>query len=635
MMTISVPLVPRNGNGPLRPLIIGRISTINQDPENIAASYRVADEFLRQNFSGPVMPKYLGEQASGMLADRQTFLEAEELIEAGAVDLVLAEDLSRIHRNPRYQWAFVQNCIDARTRLICLAEGLDTAIGNWHLLLGVASIVAGAAVPEAQRRVRRTANHTFHKGGMVQKVKFGYRKLSKEEAASGKFGPVGLELAKTPEHTPIIREMRAKVLQRSSPDRIADWLIDEAVRPGHYVKSGRWTGRLVEELLRDPILSGTRTFRDTIYEQVLRSGKHRRNQNPCPETEYHPELAHMTLEEQSEMIAVLDARRNGRDFPAGPDHPSWHRPRSESLWPGQHARCANCGGRFYRYGKFLKCQNALSKGPRTCWNHVQVDIETARRKVLPWVVGELGRFPEFRSAMVQAAWNEYRKVRRRQRSSGDCILQCIKQLEVQASRLAAAIRKGGEMEALVGELQTVDKNLQDARAEKANLETQSQDTSGFDTPDAIADRLDEAIFHLAETSFEFADLFRRLLPVFVIQPVQALDCAQVRPRAKLTMHFDEWSDQGNVPPPISVALDLFQYPVHVEHLAACVSAKKATPDASLDTIADKLGINRMTVKRALAYARRMEESNLDNPYRELVQQPKQASRWKGTGSERT
>jgi len=65
------------------------------------------------------------------------------------------------------------------------ATNLDTANENWEVTLGAAALRHGLHIPDTRRRVRRTAEHGFHRGGMVAKIRFGYRKLSKEEADTG------------------------------------------------------------------------------------------------------------------------------------------------------------------------------------------------------------------------------------------------------------------------------------------------------------------------------------------------------------------------------------------------------------------------------------------------------------------
>ena len=106
---------------------------------------------------------------------------------------MIAEDLARIYRNPRHQYRFVQDCVDQGTRVICVGDNLDTADENWEITMGAAALRHGLHIPDTRRRVRRTATHSFHKGGMVQKIRYGYRRLSAEEAASAQFGLKGLE----------------------------------------------------------------------------------------------------------------------------------------------------------------------------------------------------------------------------------------------------------------------------------------------------------------------------------------------------------------------------------------------------------------------------------------------------------
>src|SRR3954465_7582763 len=112
MPLANIPLTPKDPDGPLRVLILGRISTIHQDLENIQASYRYVEDYLGRIYHGPLHIKRLGERGSGLRTDRLTILEAEEEIDTGTWDLVIMEELSRAHRNPRHQYAFVQDAVD-------------------------------------------------------------------------------------------------------------------------------------------------------------------------------------------------------------------------------------------------------------------------------------------------------------------------------------------------------------------------------------------------------------------------------------------------------------------------------------------------------------------------------------------
>ena len=103
MITRSIEFLPKNPNGPLMVLAIGRISTDHQNIENIDASYEVDERHLRRLYPGEMNIKRLGERGSGWKINRATIKEALEDIESGNWDVVIMEDLGRAYRNPEFQ----------------------------------------------------------------------------------------------------------------------------------------------------------------------------------------------------------------------------------------------------------------------------------------------------------------------------------------------------------------------------------------------------------------------------------------------------------------------------------------------------------------------------------------------------
>lgn len=627
-MMLYKPLEPGK-DGVLHVSILGRISTPGQDPESITSMHEDSEHWLHRVYNGPMEIKRFGEQASGWLANRPSMEAVKALIAAGECDLVLATELREIYRNPAFHWSIVQYCCDHGVRFILTANNVDTASPFWEQAFHLASLMAGLEVPAARQRVRRKATHAFSTGGMVMKVKFGYRKLSKEEAKSGQFGTPGLGLMKLVQWTEIIKEMRRRLLCGDSYEQIADWLNETGTPPGPYSVLGRWTGRLVRDLLEDPILSGRRRFRVNLDQLVYATGKHRSVPNPEPETQEFPELAHLTVEEQDEILPIIARRRDesAAGQRKGRESPLFNRPRSRTIWPGQQARCAICKGLMYRSGSFLKCENALAQGPRSCWNHVHVKYDEIYDKVIPWVVKILDQQPRVRGTIVQFAWSAFQVASRRRQNSGNATEQELKDLDQQAQALTKAISRGGNLESLVEELSRVETARKEARQKLASLTNDACEYDTFRSESDIAERLEEALLRMAKTSLDFADVLRRLIPTFVILPVQALDYPQVRPRARLTLSLKSWALGNEAPFETSTVIDLFEAPEHIKHLGRCVEAKRTHPEMSLREIGPLLGINYMTVKRALGYARLMEKEGLVDPYRELHEAPSSASRW--------
>lgn len=636
MPIANIPLIPKQPGGALRVLILGRISTIHQDLESIQASYAYVENHLRHIYQGPLYLKRLGERGSGLRTDRPTIVEAEEEVATGTWDLVIMEELSRAYRNPRYQYVFVQDAVDAGTRVICIGDSLDTAEDGWEVTMGTAALRHGLAIPDTRRRVRRTASHSFHRGGMVMKFRFGYRKLSEEEAEAGRFGPKGVRVAKVPEATPVIREMGRRVLDGSTYAAVAGWLNEQPIAPGPYSDRKTWTGRLVQELLRDPILHGTRTFGVVKSQPLFRTGKSRRRKNPDgPETQHHPELAHLSEAEHDELLRAMDRRAAARVRATGPEHPLYNRPRSQTIWPGQHPRCAICRAPMYRVDRDqLKCRNAFSPGAVPCWNHVQVDCRLVRERLIAFVMGHCDRVPEFRRALIEAAWAELEATRRRQSLATRGLDDEIAELERRAANLADAISRGGQLEALVNQLAEVDRTLRDARRRRAESPGPPLSSRAD-----VEHQLETALRQLTQTSFTFGDLMRRILPEFAIVPVQTGDDGQVRPRARFVLRLAALAgpspaagDPAGQPGDVSGTIDLFDPPAYIRAIPACRDARRADPAASLNQIAAKTGYNLMLVKRALDFGRRMEAEGLSEPYRELTEPPTSASRWRQRGT---
>ena len=625
---------PHSGGGPLHVVVIGRVSTLTQDIGNIEAGYLYAEEVL-DDIEGldraEIIVRRFGEQGSGMLVGRLTINEAFELIESGWAHLVLMEDVSKSYRNPRWIYAFVQDCVDLDVRVIARGDGLDTYDENWEVVLASAAMRHGLHIPDTRRRIRRTSSKGFDDGGMVMRVQFGWRKLSKEEAASGLVGPKGLRMARIPELTPIFEEVRRKVVEdHMGLAQLADWLQYEAcdgagIKPGSYVKSGKWSNRLLRYLLRDPLCYGLRQFPKVMHEPRFSDGKHNRRKNESPPSNYYPELAHMTKAQWEEMNAVLDELGRKKTFQRGADHSRYRVARRKSVTPLQHMTCFACEGFYYSRGKnSVKCKHALKHQPGAYWNHVQVSCERVRIELINILLRRLDSNPKAMAALLDAAWEQIERLSGRLNRARADVEREIADLQNQADRLTAAIAQGGQLESLVARLKVIEKARKVAGKKLLEVEEAAPDSKHPRSRAQLQVEPREALQELARTSFEFGDLMRKVFPTLVIQPVQALDSGLVRPRAIMTLDLAALLPPGTeitkCPPAEQLAVNLFDPPVHIQHL-------QAEETSSIDILGEELGIGRMTVMRAVDYHKLMLAAGLNEPYRVLSVAPAQASRW--------
>jgi hypothetical protein len=386
----------------------------------------------------------------------------------------------------------------------------------------------------------------------------------------------------------------------------------------------------VVNLLRDPILSGTRRFRVVVHEPIFATGKHRRRKGEQPETKVYPELAHLTVAEQSVLWGAMDQRAEVWRVPDGSSAKRLRVPRTKALWPGQSATCNICGGRMYDLGTFLKCQNALPGATKPCWNHVQVPIELTRRKLVTWMTAEADKVPGGRDALVSLAWNELERSHRGSHSESRRLDYRITELRSGAGHLAKAIAKGGELDVLVQELKAIETQIAELEVRKSELVGEEVQVESRLTREQVDLQLNDHLLALLGTSYELGDALRRAITEFAIFPVQALDTPAVRPRARLTLDLERLGEtvpRGKQAVVASTVLDLFEPPEHIRWIDFCMTLKDENPKLSLKHIAARLGIGHMTVKRALGYARLMKTTGIADPYRELQERPPTASRW--------
>jgi hypothetical protein len=252
--------------------------------------------------------------------------------------------------------------------------------------------------------------------------------------------------------------------------------------------------------------------------------------------------------------------------------------------------------------------------------------------VISWLLAQADQSQTMRQSLIDSVWRLIGGTEPDSHSRNGRAKR-VAELERQAANLAQAIATGGRLEVLVEKLKSVEDALQKARASAICSRPEQAKVADLRTKTELNSKLGATMLGLADHSFEFADWLRRLIPELVIQPVQALDTPLVRPRGKLRVRLasligasavDSSADSAEH----EVTLDLFEPPRHIAAIPDCLLVRASHSGWSLAKIASHLKLNRMTVKRAIDYARRMKREGLDTPYRELIQPPGQASRWR-------
>lgn len=438
---------------------------------------------------------------------------------------------------------------------------------------------------------------------VVTKVKCGYLKLTDEKAASGQFGPVGLKIAKDANFTAVFHEIRQQLLQKKSLNEVAASLNEQKVPVGSYATNKFWTGRLLEKLMRTPLLQG-----------LLGTGTKR---------SYHAELAHFTQAEQEELWRELDSRNRRR--PAEQPHRRLGVSRSDTLWPARGILCSICEEPLWWVSATqLKCRNARPGSRTPCWNQVLVPAPLLRQKLFPPLVALLRHHPQILSDLIDAAWTEFPGTSHHVHRDLQMIDEQLAELRQQGSRLVDAIAKMPDSTALLEQLGRTESELRRLNELRDAAQLNLADPVGISRED-IAASLADVLTELSTTSYVFGDHLRSMFSGLMVYPVQALDSPQVRPRVVFRMPQIATISAT----PGDLVIDAFEPPDYIKHATACARFQSENPYlGTCHVIGEHLGIHKLTVSRALRYAEVMRQHQTTDPYVVLTQPPAKASRWR-------
>ncbi|MCY2928880.1 MAG: recombinase family protein [Planctomycetota bacterium] len=639
MLTHVTQFNPKNP-GPLKVLTIGRVSTAKQDIQSLDVQQAEVRKAVEGSYDGPIELISLGEQMSGDVALRTTYIEACDLIEGGQLDVVVLFDLSKAGRLPRWMHQLIDLCVDHDTRFITIGDNIDTAEPHWEIAAGAASLVHGTHNAHTRHRIKAKGDWAFNNGGQVTKTIFGYRKLSQEEADSGEHGPKGLRLAKMPECTPTIQQMAAMVLGGSTYEEVAAWLNEADVPLGPLCQRSSWTGKAVIAYLRHPLLHGERQRSRYLTTKKRTDKGSKRSINPNPLVKVYAELAHLTAVEHDKLLAEMHRRVNchprKRRAIVGPKG----RARSRTLFPGQVMTCSFCGSVFhYRGDGSAQCSNRGDPAKGACLNHIQVNAQIVRNRFRNLLLRLAEEHPEFKVALIAKAYEEFGRLRGRENREVQRLQGQVAALEAEKRNLVTAIKSGGPIDALVDGLKQTEQALKHVTHELAQTESRHVNGPAPITPECVEVRLPEALDDLLASSYEMSAFLRQVISQFVVHPLVAVDTGKPVARACVTFDLSallgrhQEDDNSSESACWSVTLDLFDPPAHIRCLQEAVRLHKEHADWSAERIADAISatlgekVERWSVRHALRLYAMMEVKGVETPY-VLIRNPEEVSRWR-------
>ena len=614
---LEPPLAPRSGRI-LRAIGITRISTTNQDIRSLADQQALVAQWVTDRYSGQVEWTFIEGQGSGECVDRKQVAEAEDLVASGQFDLVIMEDLSR-HMRRVHAVLFCETCEDFDTRLIAINDGIDTC-QDWRLHAFFAAIKHEQSNKDTSLRIKRSLRNRFQQGGVVQFTIFGYVKPPGAKSDE--------DIEKDPASSRIFEEWFERLDRGQSFSEIADWLNESDVPTGPFCRADRWDCAMVGRVTRNPILKGVRQRNRKESKRLNKTGKYR-SINAKPEDLLErdcPHLAFFDAAYYDRIVAKVNARnaKYSRSKQGRPD-PCANRPKKRVRYPGQSVRCGVCGRPFV-LGAHGQADRLMCTGAREyrCWNGVSLDGPLTAECVANSVFTEIEALENFDAAFIEMVNAEAKKLDAG-RESRICELDSlINQRQREIQNLVKFIRRGDDSATVREDLQGLETELRQLRAEKIEIEQTDSQVVAIPSADEIRRMARESVQNLAKESHEFARVMRSLVTDFFVFPHRCCEgndfVLRGTARLQLAGLFPDRRQREALRAPLArvLQLDLFEPPQRVKHREEVMSLRQ---DMTERQAAERLGITITAAQAAAALDRKMRRLGLDDPYVRLTEPP--------------
>jgi hypothetical protein len=579
---------------------------------------------------------------SGELANRPGIDEARKGIQRGAYDVILAEDSSRLFRNPGACMDFAAQAVDAGLRILLPNDDIDTEEPDWYADLLEAQKHHCQSNHYTRKRILRKFRALWEMGAAVCQLRPGYRREATKAAACGERaeGPFFDYVDERWVRTMI--EAYERIARHESPWSVADWLTAVGLPLAANAKGTGWTDRSVMAFIRRRDHRGEQTRRNTVARKMYQSGKTVQERNKDPNDIWSRKMERLRIVSDDLWYRAndaIDSRNKNKNPIQGRAHPLAGIPRDSRFPLSNLLVCGICGRKMHREGRGkggYRCGNVPAG---LCWNRATALEHVVHEKISQVLSREILAAGGGADVLVRAA--QERLVHSGIDAECNELRKAIKANSQQQERLVNALESG------TVELSVVQERLTQRQHEFARLQAalaaleDRQRTLIIPSPDEIRER----IVALAAQVLSFDRSISAILPQLIRGPIRAVPYRQLGGKlVVLRAHFT-LQLQAIVPEqlyrllteqtdciselvalqPAEIVVDLFTpKPVPANALRALALSRDMKPKE----ICKELKITRRIADMALTLGRAMAEKGLSDPYEEVTECPDDASRWR-------
>ncbi len=472
--------------------IYARYSSDLQSEASIEDQARRARDFIARAGGDPakaiVFPDFAISGASMVRPGLDALMRA---VDAGTIDLIVTEDISRVSRDVGDASHIFKRLQFAGVPLLSMSDGIDTSAKHAKLNFTVKSMFADMYLDDLRDKTLRGLEGRALAGYATGGVPYGYTTLTETDGSGRLLG-----------HRVQIHEADARILVRIFTEyeqggalhRIAQGLNREGIpspRAGTKHKRYGWGPTTIRAILRNEKYIGTWRFKEQQWVKVPGTNKRRPRARPADEvmTMERPELRIIDPELWTAVRARLNAIQRKYTKTAEPGERVVSPKRSTYLLSGILI-CDECGCPLTIYGgrqRYYRCATHHTKG--MCGNDLKVREEVLRDTALGAIREQLQNAEQVARVRKEIAQRlrDYsqtldREVRERR--------ERLKRTEDRLKGLVQFIADGDRSEYIVATLRDLEVQAKTDRAAIERIQREAAQPLRLPSPDEIV----EAVF---------------------------------------------------------------------------------------------------------------------------------------------
>ena len=632
----------------LRVLVYTRYSSDEQRRRSIKAQQEFCGKFLEAlEVTNADIAAISDEGMSGELRSRPGIDRVWAGIRDREWNLMLVEDCSRFYRDEVACLDLVRLAVDKGLRTICINDYVDTCEPDWEERLKEAARHHASSNRYRSERIKRAHDELWDVGAALGPLKPGYLRVptlpaTETEPAEGPFFD-----EVHPRWSPIVHDAFERIAAKEPPWSVAERLTAVGL-PRTNGCEGPWSDKEVIRMIRSTIYRGFETYRNFVSKKEYSTGKRKPKPN-APEEILAREMPRLRITDDCLWFAAnkaIDARDRSQVHPSGADNRLAGIPRDSRGPLSRVFACSICAKEKRKKTKMhvdgrieggYRCGN-VRKG--ACWSKATARRDFTHEAIGQAIIRQLRAFDSeidvLLSHVGRLADDDGKRETRR--------LQLRKEkvrLESALANLCDAIEKGeGALDSLVRRSKEREDKLAVVEAE---LEALDQRDKAVVVPARtdIEQRIAELVPRLEQMDRTVRDELECLVGRIWAVPYQQFDSDKVVLRARFQLRL--WA----LLPPQTRALLIGLYderiadefdlvPMQVDLFKPSTGPRCGLRAVELETqhgwgptrIGQKLRITKRKACIALEYGRKMRAAGITDPFIELTEPPKAASRWR-------